>query len=300
MRTAIPLLLAAVLALPAQAQQDFSQVQIQTIPVAGSVSMLVGAGGNIGVSVGDDGVFMIDDQYAPLSEKIMGALDALTMGDEPIRFLVNTHWHGDHTGGNENFGEAGAVIVAHENVRKRMSTEQFLEAFNMRTPPSPEAALPVITFTDAVTFHWNGDEVRVFHVHHAHTDGDAIIHFVEADVIHMGDTYFNGFYPFVDAASGGTLAGMIAAADHVLEIADADTKIIPGHGPLSNRAELETYRAMLHDVQGRLQALIDDGKTRDEVVAAKPTADLDATWGGGFLQPDAWVGIIYDAMTSGE
>ena len=296
MRLAIPLLLAAALAWPAAAQQDFSQVEIQTVEVAANVYMLVGAGGNVGVSVGDDGAFVIDDQYAPLSEKLMAAIDGLTEGDEPVRFVVNTHWHGDHTGGNENFGTAGALIVAHENVRARMSTEQFIEAFNMRTEPAPEAALPVVTFDDGVTFHWNGDEIRVFHVAAAHTDGDAIIHFVGANTIHMGDTYFNGFYPFIDAATGGTVDGMIEAADRVLALADDDTRIIPGHGPLSNRAELMTFRNLLADVRERIRVLMAEGRTRDEIIAARPTADLDAEWGDGFLRPDVWVGIVYDAM----
>ncbi|GIV60950.1 MAG: cyclase [Rhodothermaceae bacterium] len=287
------------LLLPAAlAQPNFDEVQIQTIPVAEGVFMLAGRGGNIGLSVGADGAFLIDDQYAPLTDRITAAVAAQT--EQPIRFVVNTHWHGDHTGGNENMGQAGAVIVAHENVRRRMSTEQFIEAFNTRTPPAPPAALPVVTFTDAVTFHWNGDEIHVFHVDPAHTDGDAIIHFRRANVIHMGDTYFNGMYPFIDVSSGGTLSGMIAAVDRVLAMTDDATKIIPGHGPLSNRAELMAYREMLATVHARMKALIADGKSRDEAIAARPTADLDATWGRGFLQPDVWVGIVYDAVAAEE
>ncbi len=301
MRTAalrlLPLAILLGFAPPAAlAQPNFDEVQIQTIPVAEGVFMLAGRGGNIGLSVGEDGAFLIDDQYAPLTDKIKAAVAAQT--EQPIRFVVNTHWHGDHTGGNENMGQAGAVIVAHENVRRRMSTEQFIEAFNSRTPPAPPAALPVVTFTDAVTFHWNGDEIHVFHVDPAHTDGDAIILFRHANVIHMGDTYFNGMYPFIDVSSGGTLAGMIAAVDRVLPMTNEDTKIIPGHGPLSNRAELMAYREMLATVHARMKALIADGKSRDEAIAARPTADLDATWGRGFLQPDVWVGIVYDAVAA--
>ncbi len=279
---------------PAFAQQNFDEVQIETVPVADGLFMLVGSGGNIGLSVGADGAFLIDDQYAPLTDKIKAAVSAQT--DQPIRFVVNTHWHGDHTGGNEHMGEAGAIIVAHENVRKRMSTEQFLKAFNMRRPPSPPGALPVVTFTDAVTFHWNGDDIRVFHVAPAHTDGDAVIHFQKANVIHAGDTFFNGMYPFIDTSTGGSLDGMIAAADRILALADDATKIIPGHGPLANKADLIAYRDMLDTVRARIREMIQAGKTRDEVVAAKPTADLDAAWGKGFLQPDVWVGIVYDAM----
>lgn len=294
MRLALICLLLVGLILPAHAQQNFDNVQIQTIPVSDGLYMLVGSGGNIGVSVGEDGVFMIDDQFAPLTGKIQAAISELS--DNPVRFVVNTHWHGDHTGGNENWGESGAVIVAHENVRERMSTEQFIEAFNMRTPPAPDVALPVVTFNDAVTFHWNDETIRVFHVSTAHTDGDGIIHFANANAVHMGDTYFNGFFPFIDAATGGTVDGMIAAADQVLGMIDDDTKIIPGHGPLSNKAELQAFRDMLDTVRGRVANLIADGNARDAVIAAKPTSDLDAEWGGGFLQPDVWVGIVFDAM----
>ncbi len=282
---------AALAAAPLAAQQQ--EVQIRTIPIGSGVYMLVGQGGNIGLSVGPDGAFLVDDQYAPLTPKIEAAVAALT--DKPIRFVINTHWHGDHTGGNENLGKAGAIIVAHENVRKRMSAEQFIAAFNSRTPPAPPAALPVITFTQGVTFHWNGGEIDVFRVQPAHTDGDAVIHFRAANAIHMGDTYFNGMYPFIDASTGGSLDGMVAAADRVLALSDANTKIIPGHGPLSTAAELRAFRNMLTDVGRQVRRLLAEGKTRDQVIAAKPTTAYDAKWGSGFLQPDVWVGILVDA-----
>ena len=288
------LALAVVLVPGAFAQQNFDNVQIEVVDVAEGVYMLVGRGGNIGVSVGDDGVFLIDDQYAPLTEKIKAAV--ATKSDQPIRFVVNTHWHGDHVGGNENMGEAGAILVAHENVRKRMSADQFMEAFNRTVPASPPGALPVITFTDAMTFHWNDDDLHVFHVEHAHTDGDAIIHFKEANAVHMGDTYFNGFYPFIDVSSGGGIDGMIGAADAVLALSDDATKIIPGHGPLSNKAELQAYRDMLATARDRIHKLVSEGKSQEEVVAAKPTSDLDAEWGGGFMQPDVWVGLVYMSL----
>lgn len=288
------LLLAGLMPLSLSAQQDLSAVEIQTVPVAEGLYMLMGAGGNIGLSVGTDGAFMIDDQYAPLTEKIKAAVAAVT--DQPIRYVVNTHWHGDHTGGNENMGQAGAVIVAHQNVRERMSTEQFVEAFNMRTPPAPAVALPVITFTDGITFYWNGESIDVFHVENAHTDGDAILYFENANAVHMGDTYFNGMYPFIDTASGGTASGVLNAMDIVLAMADDETKIIPGHGPLSNRAELLKARELLAVMHARVSTMINMGKTREEVVAAKPTADYDATYGGGFLNPEVWTGIFYDAI----
>ena len=295
---ALALIVLLIAAVPAQAQDDMAEVQITTTEVAEGVYMLEGRGGNIGVSVGADGAFMIDDQYAPLTERIRSAIADLT--DHPVRFVVNTHWHGDHTGGNENLGEAGAIIVAHENVRERMSTEQFNAAFDRTTPPSPEGAWPVITFTDAVTFHWNGDDIHVMHVDPAHTDGDAIIHFANANVVHMGDTYFNGFYPYIDVSSGGTLDGIIAAADRVLDLSDDETKIIPGHGSLSNKAELQAYRDMLNSVRDTVRTLIADGADRQALINAKPTADFDEQWGGGFMQPDVWVGILYDAVAGDE
>ena len=195
--------------------------------------MLTGSGGNLGLSVGKSGTYLIDDQYAPLSDKILAAIKAIT--PDPVRFVVNTHWHGDHTGGNENLGKAGALLVAHENVRRRMSTRAVHRGLRTgRSPPSPEDALPVVTFTDAITFHWNGDEIRVYHVPPAHTDGDSIVHFVKADVVHMGDLFFNGGYPFIDTSSGGRVDGVIEAADRVLAGIGEKTRIIPGHGPLGD------------------------------------------------------------------
>ena len=285
--------LAVTSALPAQ--QPPADVKVEAVKVAEGVYMLTGSGGNIGLSVGKSGAFVIDDQFAPLTDKIRAAVAAVT--DKPVTFVVNTHWHGDHTGGNENFGKAGAIIVAHENVRKRLSTEQFMEAMDRTVPAAPEAGLPVITFANAVTFHWNDDEVRVFHVESAHTDGDSIIHFVKANVVHMGDTYFNGFYPFVDFGSGGVLHGVIEAAVKVLALSDESTKIIPGHGPVATRADLEEYRSMLVTIRDRIEALIREGKSADEVVAAKPTKEFDAKWGQStFTPPDKFVRTVYTGM----
>lgn len=276
--------------------QDFSQVEIQTVPVAQGIYMLVGEGGNIGVSTGEDGVFMIDDQYAPLTEKIVGAIADIT--PEPIRFLINTHWHFDHTGGNENFGEAGVVIVAHDHVYERMSTDQFIDAFQADVPASPSVALPIITFNDTTTFHLNNQTIEAFHVAPAHTDGDTVIHFVDADVIHAGDTYFNGLYPFIDTSSGGSIVGMIGAAERILALAGENTKIIPGHGPLSNRAELEDYRRMLTDVRVRTESAIARGLSLDEFIASDPTADYDEALGGGFLSPEQFQTIVYQSLSA--
>ncbi len=279
-------------ALPATAQDDFAAVQIEPEKVADGIYMLTGRGGNLGLSVGEDGAFLIDDQFAPLADKILAAVKELT--PEPVRFLVNTHWHGDHTGGNENMGQAGAYIVAQENVRKRLA--EGTNAPGRETPPAPEGALPIVTFNDAISFYWNGEEIRVFFVGPAHTDGDAVIHFSRADVFHMGDTFFNGNYPFVDVSSGGRLEGIIAAADRVLKVASEKTHIIPGHGPLATKGDLQAYRDMLVKVRDRLAALKAEGKTVEEVVAAKPTADLDEKWGGGFMNHERFVSLAYESM----
>jgi cyclase len=280
-------------ALPAAAQ-DFSKVEIKSTKLSETTYMMEGSGGNLGLSVGEDAVVLIDDQFAPLSERITAAIAKLT--PKPVRFLLNTHWHYDHTGGNENFGKAGAIIVAHENVRNRMSSEQFIEFFKQKIPASPRGALPVVTFAGSVTLHLNGDEMRVVHVPRAHTDGDAIVHFVKSDVIHMGDVYFNGMYPFIDTSSGGTIQGMIAGCDRALAIAKDSTRIIPGHGPLSNKAELKAYRDMLAAVADRIGKLIAEGKTPEQIAAAKPTADFDEKWGQGFIKPDAFTPMVANNM----
>lgn len=258
---------------PVLAQQNWDTIQVRPVPVAPGLYMLMGAGGNIGVSAGPDGVFLVDDQYAPLTEKIVAAIRSFS--DRPIRFVLNTHWHGDHTGGNENLGKAGALLVAHDNVRRRMSVEQLREGLLATVAPSPKGALPVVTFTQAVTFWLNDDEIHVFHVAHAHTDGDAIIHFRRANTIHMGDTYFNGGWPFIDITTGGSVEGVIAAADAVLRIANGDTRIIPGHGPLSNVTELRAFRDMLAAVRERVRAEIAQGKTVEQILAANVTAPWD-------------------------
>lgn len=276
-------------------QQNLDTVQIRTFKAGDGVYMLQGAGGNIGVSAGADGVILVDDQYAPLTDKIKAAIAALNPG--PIRFLLNTHWHFDHTGGNENLGKGGVVIVAHENVRRRMSAEQFMTSFAQPIPASPAAALPVVTFTDAVTFYYNGDSISAFHVAPAHTDGDVVIYFRRANVVHMGDTYFNGRYPFIDLSSGGSVDGMVAAVDRVLAMTDHSTKYIPGHGELSGRAELGAYRDMLATVRDRIRKLARQGRTLAQVKAAKPSAEFDAAWGTGFINPDRFIEILYTDLS---
>jgi glyoxylase-like metal-dependent hydrolase (beta-lactamase superfamily II) len=264
---------------PAEAQGQAPQIS----QVTGGIHVIRGRGGNIGVSVGEDGVFMIDDQFAPVTEQLRKLIAGVS--DKPIRFLLNTHFHGDHTGGNENLGSSGVTIFAHDNVRARLLGQG-----------APKAALPVVTFNDTTTFHMNGQTIHVFHAADAHTDGDTMIHFREADVIHMGDTYFNGFYPFIDVASGGSLEGTLAAVDQALALAGDNTRIIPGHGPMSNKAELMAYRNMLIAARDGIQPMVADGKTVEQVVAAKPTAALDGEWGDGFLNPERFVRIVYSSL----
>jgi cyclase len=296
MRRVMTIGLALLLASSAKAQNppDFSQVTVKVVPVAPGVYMLEGLGGNIGLSVGKDDAFIIDDQYAPLSAKIKAAVATVT--PKPVRFVVNTHWHFDHVGGNEAMAGSGAIIFAHENTRRRMSTEQFIAALNRRVPASPTAALPVITFSDTITFYTNDDTVQTFHVANAHTDGDAIIFFRKANVVHMGDTFFNGRYPLIDVSTGGSLPGMIAAANTALAMTNAETRFIPGHGPLATRADLVRYRDMLVTVRDRVGGLIAQQRTLTQVLEAKPLADLDAQWGNGNIKREQFLTIVYESL----
>jgi len=298
-RTAVSLLAAAGLAAPADAQQDFADTRIATEQVAPGVYMLVGPGGNIGVSVGEDGIFLIDDQYAPLTGRILEALRGISA--EPVRFVLNTHWHGDHTGGNENLGGAGALIVAHDNVRVRMSVEQMLEFGGQatRVPASPPGALPVVTFAEDVTFHMNGDDVHAFHVGHAHTDGDAIVHFRTADVVHMGDVYFNGGLPFIDTSSGGSIDGVISAVDETLGLVADDTRIIPGHGPLASRADLAAYAEGLRTMRRLVAELVDEGHPLEHIVDFRPIeAQARAMGVTERAVEDDFVETIYEGVTA--
>lgn len=292
LRTA--LLALAWLPLAAVAQQDMSKVRVSTQKLGAHTYMLTGAGGNLGVSAGPDGVFVIDDQFAPLTPKIKAALAKLSR--QPVRFVLNTHWHFDHTGGNENFAKSGAVIVAHDNVRKRMASDQFIELLGMPIKASPHKALPVVTFPNELRFHLNGEEVHAFHVAAGHTDGDAIVHFRGSNVIHLGDIFFNKLYPFIDSSSGGSVDGVLAAVDKVLALADDSTKLIPGHGPLASKADLKVYREMLSTVAERVRAQVGEGKTLEQVQASKPTAEFDAAWGKGFLPPAKFVEMLWKGM----
>ncbi len=292
----VTLLCIAALATPAAAQDpDFSKVEIRVERLAPGVAVLFGAGGNIGVSHGEDGNIIVDDQFAPLTDKIVAAI--ATLDPDPVRFVVNTHWHGDHSGGNENFGKRGAVIVAHDNVRQRMSTEQVMRALNRTIPPSPKDALPVVTFGSGATLHLNGDTLHLIHVANAHTDGDSLVHWAKGDVLHMGDTYFHQVsFPFLDLGSGASIDGLIAAANTGLGLAGSNTKIIPGHGPVARRADLLAYRDMIVDIRGKVAAGIAAGRTLAQIQAAKPAARYAMT--DGFITPDQFVEAVHTSLRS--
>ena len=270
---------------PVMAQQDFSDVEIKSTAVADGLYMLQGAGGNIGLSVGEDGAFVIDDQFAPLSDKIKAAIAAIT--DKSVEFVLNTHYHGDHTGGNEAFGKAGAHIVAHDNVRARLDSDERV----------PDVALPVITFSKKISFYRNGQTINVFHQKNAHTDGDAVVSFPDLNVIHMGDLMFSGFYPYIDVDAGGSINGYITALKNVHRFANDETKIIPGHGPLSSRADVATLIELLESVKARIQPLIDQGMDEDEIVARDPLAATNGQYGNGFINGERMTRIAVRSLT---
>jgi len=280
---------------PALAQPDWAAIDLATTPVTENIYMLSSAaGGNIGVQIGEDGVLLIDDQFAQLSGKINSAVDALS--DSKIQFVLNTHWHFDHVSDNKNMARQGAIIVAHHAVRTRMQTGQQVPAFNMTVPPAAQDALPIVTFGDSMTLHFNGQTIEIEHPASAHTDGDSVVTFVEANVVHTGDVFWNGLYPLIDASSGGSAQGMVNAVTSILARIDDNTRVIPGHGPLGSKADLQAYHDMIKIVVARIARLKSQGKSLEQAVTAKPTAEFDATWGKGVFTGDAWVGVIYNAL----
>ena len=256
--------------------QNFDSVNIKTTKVSGSVYMLEGSGGNIGVLVGNDGIILVDDQYAPLTEKIKKALAALS--NKPIKFIINTHFHADHADGNKILGGEGVIIVAHENTRKRLSADQFIDAFKMEQKASPYEALPKITFSESVAFNMNGETVQVLHIKNAHTDGDAIIYFKESNVLHAGDVFVRYGLPFIDQQNGGNVDGMIAGAEQILKMINDETKIIPGHGQISNKKDLVDYKNMLQTVRKRVADGIKAGKTMDQIINSDPAKEFNTVF----------------------
>ena len=270
--------------------QDFSKVEIKATKVAGSVYMLEGAGGNIGVSVGPDGILIVDDQFAPLAEKIRAALKAL--GDGKLKFVLNTHWHGDHTGGNAQFGTE-ATIVAHDNVRKRLASEQKI--FGNKVPASPHEALPVITFDNSLSVHFNNEEIRAIHFPHGHTDGDSVIFFTGSNVVHMGDDFFAGRFPFVDLENGGNVVSLAKNVGDIINRLPAGVKIIPGHGPLSTVDDLRLYHRMLLETIEVVRKQAAAGRTLEQIKAAG-LPDTWKDWGTGFIKTDQWIELIYRSL----
>jgi len=284
----------AVFLTPHSFAQDQAVEYIAT-PLSSTVTMIKGKGGNIAVSSGEDGVFIIDDQLQPLTDQLLASIRKIS--EQPIRFVINTHYHGDHVGGNETMGKAGSVIIAHDNVRQRMTSEQFSIFMNSTTPAWPQDSLPVVTFNDRVTLHLNGEAVTVTHVPRGHTDGDSIVYFPDSNVLHMGDIFFNGLYPYIDLDGGGSFQGMIAAVELGMGMADAETRIIPGHGPLSDLNGMQEYHAFLTKARDNVQALIDQGMSLEQAIAAKPTAEWDEILGNVWIKPEQLVIFIYNSQT---
>jgi len=281
---------------PAPHPADFSKVEIKTTDLGDNCYMLQGEGGNITVAVAKDGIIMVDSQYAPLHDRIKAAIEAISK--QPIKYLINTHYHDDHTGGNEAFARDGVTIVSQINVRNRLAAGTRDGLTGAKIPPAPRDALPSDTYTNFSKVRLSGRVADLKHIPNAHTDGDTYVWFKTANVLSTGDTFTNGLYPNIDFANGGHINGMIVAADAYLKLANAKTRIVPGHGPLADRAALMEYRAMLVSARERMTKLVKEGKSEDEVVAAKPFADLDAKWASTELQSRNFIRVVYHSLTA--
>jgi glyoxylase-like metal-dependent hydrolase (beta-lactamase superfamily II) len=275
----------------AQFRAQMGAVPLQSMKLRDNIYMLYGPGGNMVVLTGTDGKVLVDSSFAPVVPKIIEAMAG--MGSAPMKVLINTHWHFDHTDGNAGLHEGGAMILAHENTRKRLSTPQDMVAFGLHFPASPAAAWPQQTFTSDFKLYMNGEELSLGHFSPAHTDSDIYVRYEKGNVLHMGDVWFNGNYPLIDQSSGGNINGMIAGSERGVSLADADTKIVPGHGPVGDKTALVKYHDMLVTARDRVKAQKTAGKTVEEAIAAKPTADFDGTWGNGFIKPDMFVRFVY-------
>jgi cyclase len=288
----------AVLLLALIAQGDFSKVEIKATKVAGNVYMLEGAGGNIGVSVGDDGIAIVDDQFAPLADKIRAALKGISK--KPVRFVINTHWHFDHVGGNEKFGKE-STILAHENVRARMLAGAPAKMIGQNqlppTPPAAKQALPLITFTDRATIHFNGEDIRALHVPKGHTDGDSVVFFTKSNVVHMGDSFVTYGFPFIDLESGGSVKGFIANLDRLIPEIPAGAKIIPGHGGVSTIDDVKKFTAILKEIVAAVEAELKKGTTLEQMKQKKLLAKWEPEWGTGFIKADDFLGTVYADLT---
>ncbi len=282
------------LAIGASASAQDRKVEFSTFKLSETIYMLRGGGGNVGISAGEDGLYLIDDQVAPVTEGLLAAIREIS--DAPIRFIINTHYHYDHVGGNETIGKGGAVIIAHNNIRKRMTTEQISVFRQSTEPPYATGALPILTFNDQVSLHLNGETATAYHVANGHTDGDSIIHFPLSNVIHMSDMYFNGLYPYVDLEAGGSILGMVDAVNLGLSLSDKDTQIIPGHGPLATSQDLTAYRDFLVAAIANVKSLIEQNLNLQQIISAKPTAEWDEALGKIWITPAQFVTFIYNSL----
>lgn len=281
--------------------QDFSKVQIKATKVSGNIYMLEGAGGNIAASIGEDGIVIVDDQFAPLAEKIQASLKSLGITDKPVRFVINTHYHGDHTGGNAPFANAGSTVIAQDNVRKRMASGGTAGngpggSIHMETKPEEKAALPIITFDHDVTVHLNGEDIRALHFPAGHTDGDSIIFFPKNNVVHMGDDFVRYGFPFIDVSSGGSVQGMIAAMEKATAQLPADVKVIPGHGQISNLDDVRAFTTMLKETSAVVQKALDAHKTVEQMKQEK-ILEPWKKWSGDFVSTDAFIETLYNSLT---
>ena len=271
-----------------------AQAELNTSKIADGIYVITGSGGNVTLIVGDNRALLVDDQYAHSAAGILTEVAKVT--DKPLDLVFNTHSHGDHSGGNQVMGEHGAVIIAHENVRKTLSQPGEVKLFNMQFEAYPEIARPQITFSDSMSFHLQGEDIKVSHFPQAHSTGDGVLYLPNANILITGDLYFNGFYPFIDGENGGKIMGVIAAAEGMLATIDDSTIIVPGHGPLARKADLAAFKSMLEASVAAILPLKDSGLSLDEIVAKKPTAAIDPQWGNGFLAPDVWVRVVYSAL----
>lgn len=296
MKTLRITLLLSVIITASFAQSNYDTVKITPLKVTEQIYMLKGAGGNVGVLIGDEGTLMIDNQFAPLSNKINGAIKTLSPGE--IKFAINTHVHGDHSGGNENFYKMGAVLVAHDNVRGRMLKEQVNTRTNRTTPPRDKDAWPLVTFGDKINFHLNGEDVILHHFDKGHTDGDVIVQFKNANVVHTGDAFVRYGYPYIDLSNGGSINGFINTLDKILVLIDDNTKVIPGHGDLATKADVKKVRDCVADIRDQVAAALKKGKKTEDMASLGITDKYEKEWGKGFVKGKDFVLVVAESLSA--